>query len=318
MNTVIRHIPNSRLTEGETYGFRIKKMISLGHGEDYFMMIDPMGYKILMPATYYQRYGFEAGQSIECRVDKVNCNGRIFLEPRHPHYTEGKVYSFEVIESGSNVNILDETEWFYRVRDKLGYEWTVPAGAGQADGECPSHVECLIERIKKGRPHLYLHGEKQNDTHLAAGAIFLFEVIGERTDPANGLTYYILKLLNSQGKQYKLRKKYYVHYGFRKGKRIRCRVLSHRVNTGLFLEPEHPCYNTGEIIDIELDRIEKLLFTDGSHQMALVFRDCFGEDVKVHVDDSLAARYNGVRRARVKVVDIYKSRPELEVILQDG
>ncbi len=86
------NIPNARLTEGQWYTFRILKVVSLGEDEGWFVMQDPNGYKILLPKGFYEDYGFAPGQSVSCRVDKINCNGRMFLEPGHPHYKEGEVY----------------------------------------------------------------------------------------------------------------------------------------------------------------------------------------------------------------------------------
>ena len=313
MHTATLHIPNSRLTEGNYYHFTILKVVALGPGESYFVMRDPLGFKILMPEKYYGAYGFIPGQAIECRVDKVNCSGRMFLEPRHPVYIEGQVYTFEVISSGSSKNILDQTEHFFVVRDVLGQTWRVVSQAGHLLPENPSHVKCYLHRIKKGKPSLQLAGEPRHDQGLADGETYLFTLIDERINPEDGFSCYILE--DEAGKRHLLRKKYYIHYGFRKGDTIRCRAVHKQPGAPSHLEPEHPCYQIGQEAVLPLHRIEKLLFSDGSHQMVLVCTDCYDEEVKVHVDDEVAKRFAHTREVRAKVLEIYKSR--LEVDIQD-
>lgn len=310
------HIPNSRLTEGETYPFKILNILSLGDHDDYFVMRDPLGYKIMMPMGYYLRYGFEPGQTVACRVDKINCNGRMFLEPKHPFYTEGRVYTFEVVASGSSKNILDQPIWYLLVKDLLGYEWKVISQSDAWVTTNPSHIECLIQRIKKGKLYLQIAGEEIPDQHLMTGRTYDFCLTDERINPDDGLSYYILE--DQLGRKHMLRKKYYMHYGYKRGDHIRCKVLKTGADATLLLEPEHPCYQVGDVADFTLDRIEQLKFSDGSHQKVLVFSDCLGEDVKVHVDDDLAARYLHANPGQVKakVTHVYKSRLELEICPQ--
>lgn len=311
MHTTTLHIPNSRLTEGTYYPFTILKVVTLGPGESYFVMRDPLGYKILMPQKFYNAYGFKVGQTIECRVDKINCNGRMFLEPVHPFYREGQVYTFEVISSGSARNILDQTEHYFVAKDALGQPWMVVSQSGHSQHNNPSHISCYLHRIKKGKLSLQLASEPIHSHGLTDGETYLFRLVDERINPEDGFPCYIVE--DQAGNRYLLRKKYYIHYGFRKGDMIRCRAVN-KQHGGLFhLEPEHPCYQIGQEAVFQLNRIEKLLFSDGSHQMVLVFTDCYDEDVKVHVDDEVARRYEHARQVKAKILDIYKSRLEVDI-----
>ena len=85
------------LIEGKSYGFEIRKMIKLSDDQNYYIMIDPFGKKHLMFDKDFINYGFNTGDIIICLVDKINCNGKIFLEPKHPFYVTGKVFEFEFI-----------------------------------------------------------------------------------------------------------------------------------------------------------------------------------------------------------------------------
>ena len=311
MYTTTLHIPNSRLAEGSYYHFSILKVVALDPGESYFVMRDPLGYKILMPAKYYTAYGFEPGQTIECRVDKVNCNGRMFLEPLHPYYREGQVYTFEVVSSGSSKNMLDQTTSFFIVKDVLGQTWKVISHTNQSIDTNPSHVNCYLHRIKKGKPTLQLAGEPRHDHKWVDGETYQFTLVDERINPEDGNSYYILE--DESGERQLLRKKYYIHYGFRKGDTIRCRVVNKQDGGPVHLEPQHPCYQIGKEAVFPLKRLEKLVFSDGSHQMVLVFSDCYDEDIKVHVDDGVAKGFEHVEQVRAKVLDIYKSRLEIDI-----
>ena len=74
--------------EGKEFSFIIEKLITLPDGQ-YYILLAEFDQKYLMPAKFYSEYGFKIGQEIFCRIDKVNCNGKVFLEPRHPLYSIG-------------------------------------------------------------------------------------------------------------------------------------------------------------------------------------------------------------------------------------
>ncbi len=305
------YIPNSRLTEGETYTFTILKTVSLTPDEAYFVMRDPLGYKMMMPKKYYVRYGFEDGQQIQCRVDKVNCNGRMFLEPQHPHYIEGHAYPFEVLSAGSHENILNQTEKYLVVKDALGYEWTVNTRKDDLIKKSPGTIRCLVKRIKKGKLYLYIEGETIESPHLLPGQTQIFQVIGEYYEATDGLSYFVIE--DTFGGRHKLSKKYFFHYDISINTAIRCRVMHLSPDGSYALEPEHPCYKIGNEYRFAVDRIEELVFSDWFRQKVLVLNDCFGEEVKVHVDDHVVVQLMQSPTISARVKDIYKSRLELEL-----
>jgi hypothetical protein len=304
-------IPNSRLTEGEVYPFLITKSVSLGPGDDWFVLKDPLGYKILMPKAFYKDYGFDPGQTIQCRVDKINCNGRMFLEPAHPHYREGEVYRFDVTGSGHRINILDQDEYYLQVSDVFGNAWEVMTANPELVELPPHMIECLVRRIKKGKLFLEIHGEKRPLGGLKPGRTYVFEVADEKMNPDDGHSYYILS--DSRGRRHLLRKKYYHHYGIRKGMKVRCRVERLGTEGHYFLEPEHPCYGSGNTYSFPIDRFQELVFSDGFRQAVMVLKDCHGEEVRVHVPEDLARSFEGHTVVNARVRAIRKSRLELDV-----
>ncbi len=311
METKSISIPNSRLTEGQTYPFKIERSVTLGPDEDWFVLKDPLGYKILLPKVFYRDYGFMPGQTIDCRVDKINCNGRMFLEPAHPKYREGEAFPFEVTGSGHRINILEMDEYYLQVRDVFGNPWEVLTANPELVELPPGQISCLVRRIKKGKLFLEIDGEKRMPGGLKPGEDYVFRVVDEKVNPDDGFSYYILS--DSRRNKHLLRKKYFHHYGIRKGMRIRCRVELMGTEGHYFLEPAHPCYQPGGTYSFSVDRFQELVFSDGFRQKVLVLKDCHGEEVKVHIGEELASALASHEEVTARVRNIRKSRLELDV-----
>ncbi len=305
------NIPNARLTEGHWYTFHILKVVSLGRDEEWFVMQDPNGYKILMPKRCYEDYGFVPGQAVLCRVDKINCNGQMFLEPQHPHYKEGDTYNFALENKDRRKNIINQDERFFMVMDVFRNTWKVRTYNTALWDNPPARIQCKVKRIKKGKLFLVVAGEEVKHPDLEPGRSYVFHIVNDMRNPDDGQRYYILE--DASGNKHLLRKKYYHHYGFRKGQQITCRVDKFASEGYYLLEPEHPCYKPGKTYSFPVDRVEELVFTDGFAQKVLVFTDCFGEEVKVFVDDTTAAYYHDKDQARAIVHRIRKSRLEVEL-----
>jgi len=95
-----------RFEVGSTYSFTISGFISIPDKGDHYVLTHKTGRKMLLKADYYAKYNFSVGQVIDCKIDKVNCNGEIFLEPKHPIYCEGKSYLFALIKIYDDRNSL--------------------------------------------------------------------------------------------------------------------------------------------------------------------------------------------------------------------
>ncbi len=81
-------------TEGEWGHFYIVKSLHIPGDDEYYVMESKAGNRILIPTVYYRDYNLLPGTVVKCRIDKINCSGRIFLEPEHPFYKPGKEYNF--------------------------------------------------------------------------------------------------------------------------------------------------------------------------------------------------------------------------------
>lgn len=301
------------LTEGEWYLFKIIKRISLDDNESFFVLADKMNYKILLPANYYADCDLKVGQNIKCRVDKINCNGQIFLEPEHPVYTENEKYFFDVIEAGRRKNIIDQDELFFVVKDAFSNKWMVTSTDLDNQNLINSKkIECCVERIKKGKLFLKLVNESDEKKRLKIGKEYDFKVIDERLNPDDGFMYYILQ--GPDGAKHLLKKKYYPHYGIKIGNVIRCRVVKFNSEGYFFLEPENPKYIIGEVYEFPVKRYEEIVYSDGIKQKVIVLEDKFSEEVNVFIDDYEFEKYKDKKSVNAYIDNIRKSRLELKLI----
>jgi hypothetical protein len=138
--------------EGRKFIFKIYKLLLLQDDKWYYVLLDGNGLKHFLPQEFYQNYNYQIGEEISCVVDKINCTGRIFLEPEHPYYMPGKEYLFEVYSS-EQVNQLpkllvkDIFENFIEVELK---------GVFSLYHTNENQLKCKVIKIKKGLPILEL------------------------------------------------------------------------------------------------------------------------------------------------------------------
>lgn len=138
---------------GEEKDFIIHKILQIGT-DNFYVFCDSLGDNYLIPAVYYEDYNFEIGQCIKGRIDKINCSGRIFIEPRHPKYIEGEVYDFDLLHGKFSNEKDSEAKAIYVVRDILGKECDVKSNVKMQ--LLPSSLKCRVDKIKKGQLYLTL------------------------------------------------------------------------------------------------------------------------------------------------------------------
>jgi hypothetical protein len=91
------YIYTEKLTEGDVFPFLLLRQIEIPGDDEFFLMESQQGNRLLIPFKHYQNYGFEPGITVNCKVDKINCNGRVYLEPEHPFYKPGHDYCFTLL-----------------------------------------------------------------------------------------------------------------------------------------------------------------------------------------------------------------------------
>ena len=138
------------LSEGDWFPFRIHNLVQLQDDEWYYILVDINNLKHFMPAEYYAGYGFRIGDEISCKIDRINCTGRIFLEPKHPYYNEGELYLFDVC-----VVSKEDDKQILVVKEILGNSIEVPLyDIRLLNNSKENKVRFMVKSIKKGKPIL--------------------------------------------------------------------------------------------------------------------------------------------------------------------
>lgn len=141
-----------KLNEGEVYAFTFEKLITLSDEEEYMVMEDPFGIRHLVTYKYYKKYGLNPGTVVNCLVDKINCTGRVFLEPEHPVYKTGTKAFFRFPDSRNFIYQNNSPELL--VSDIFGNEIIVEFPEVIGICNLTDGLYCLVEGFKKGLPLL--------------------------------------------------------------------------------------------------------------------------------------------------------------------
>lgn len=137
-----------KLEEGATYIFKYIKLVTLSDDQEYMILEDQYNIRHTVPYNYYINYKLTIGTEVECKVDKINCTGRVFLEPKHPLYREGEVYNFTTnIVNIENTNRTAIVDCFNNIIDVNINDKLFP-------GKIFEQVEARIIKITRGIPEL--------------------------------------------------------------------------------------------------------------------------------------------------------------------
>ena len=144
-----------KLFEHKSYYFTILKKINIDNNE-FYIFNAPDCTKHTIPAKFYINYKSKIGSLIKCYIDKINCNGQIFIEPEHPYYKRHSIHDFlykgkesRTTKQGINIDVIT-------VVDKYGRVCTIlPNNKFQKSEKYkPEKIQCKVERVKKSRLYL--------------------------------------------------------------------------------------------------------------------------------------------------------------------
>jgi hypothetical protein len=242
-----------KISQGKSYPFVVLGLKDIpGFGEQFILQMElGNGPKFMLDARDFRHYELSQGKHIECRVDKVNCDGKVFLEPKHPYYTEGEVYEFDVVSSANATDEFGQQYFSFELRDYLGQPQEVAITGEQFQGELPSKISCRVENVRKG--HLWLSQLGLKVFEFRLGEIYPFRVVEKALldeRPA-------LLLEGPLNTQHYLESSFYARYGFNPGDQIRCSVVRIRPDGSPVLEPEHPKYERGLSYEFEFVAYEE-------------------------------------------------------------
>lgn len=264
--------------EGQRFPFTIKnKLVLPGTDEANFILLGPDQKKYLLPEEYYENYHLKIGQTILCTIDKINCSGKIFLEPDHPYYKIGERYDFLVLRLAEQENFLGKTQLIAWVRDLHGLEWSCPIDKSEDIEPGYSYLACRVERIKKGELILSLPAMTNRFTSLKPGLIYSFRLLDIKTFEEE--QFYVLK--DTIGNFHRLPVQNYIHYGFKPGQSIDAMVVKFRPNGECLIEPVHPYYKIGEKYSFKFVRLQKTVDLFGRIEAVISVLDIYDQEIKV-------------------------------------
>jgi hypothetical protein len=292
-----------KLKEGKEYKFLFEKQLSLPDNSRHYLLKGPDSKKYLIPAARYSHYGLSPGSEIFCRIDRINCKGEIFLEPRNPWYSEGKSYPF--IVDGTDIR-TDSTGYNHEVvvvldinGNKINYEHN-PSEPFPKKG---SKLDLIVERITKGKVFLVQPSVATKNFTLKAGNWYEFVI--ERIEKGmDDEDYYLIK--DHLGAFHTIPKKYYEYYGFSIGTRFNGKIVNYKNNGDKTIEPENPYYKSDDILRMELQSHDE---NSVNQSITLNLRDKFGF---IHCIDSKSLP--ATKYVRCKVIMIRKGKPLLKLL----
>lgn len=152
-----------KLIEHKSYYFSIIKKIDIS-GREFYVLNAPDNIKYTIPAKFYKNYNLKIGSKIKCYVDKINCRGKIFIEPKHPYYERLSIHYFfykgkekRITKNKEEIDVIIVTDKYEQISTIL------PNNDFQKSKNYkPEKILCKVERVKKGRLYLVNLDKSEN------------------------------------------------------------------------------------------------------------------------------------------------------------
>jgi len=293
----------ARLKEGAEYKFNVEKELQMPDGSEYFVVTGPDNKKYLLPLVRYSDYGIKARTEIYCTVDRINCKGEVFLEPRNPWYTEGKKYPFIVDSIEDRTDFRGAKQDIIVVLDRCGNRINVLPDPSEPLPAKGTVLNLVVEKITKGKVYLIKTSRAIDDPNFKPGKVYSFKIEGI----AKGLDdeeYFIIS--DQFGNRHTLTKHYYEYYGFGIHTTFRGRIVKFNKNGERTIEPENPFYKAGDRLEMKITNCTENTI-DKSYTLDLL--DEFGH--KHCISSGTAPEKKSVV---CRVVMIRKGRPLFKVL----
>jgi hypothetical protein len=148
-----------KFTEGQVYEFVYIKNVILD--EEFLVFEDKDKERYLLPLQNYKDYNLELHKTVKCLISRVDCKGKISIEPEHPYYKIGETYDFKFVQM-----LVTEDAEFNPVMDKTyikkDYEIIVEDIFGNTQRVVPKrwqrkkryvaeNTSCKVVKIIQGR-----------------------------------------------------------------------------------------------------------------------------------------------------------------------
>ncbi|PKP39528.1 MAG: hypothetical protein CVT98_01450 [Bacteroidetes bacterium HGW-Bacteroidetes-15] len=303
-----------KFIEGLYYDFQVIKQVNLVEEGDFFLLRHQSGRRLMLPVEIYKNYGIEPDKTIRCRVDKVSCTGKVYLEPEHPFYKEGNDYPFNLIEIKPKGKVEDAKIVLADVfGNRIICNWDQKHIV--SDNKT---LTMRVIRVKKGVPQLeFPNTIKETE--------FENSLIGSRMEfrlqelTINNEADQVFVLASADGHRAQLKLKHYKGYGLEVGDIISCFVYGRSNSGNLKIEPDNPYYKIGEVYMFDIDRFEEVKEASGEEieniDIVLVVRDFFGNKCGISVDLNHFNLIKNKTRIKSRVTGFRKGKPKLELVI---
>jgi len=302
---------NINYKEGQNIEFSIKKLIEFSEKEFFYVLEDANGQKQLLKSEFYGKYNLSIGQKINCKIDHINCAGKIFIEPEHPYYKEGEKYQFIINKLTLSKNRLKESVLQISFIDKIGNEASCKIENKTNNNlKVGDSLTCRVELIKKAK--LYLSRINTENTFAFKINNYYNFIIKDIKTLSDSFKYYIL--LDEMQRTHLLRYEYYENHEFEIGKRIKCLVLKFSSEGYFIIEPKHPFYEINKSYYFDFLKQEKEASNKITNTYNVIVKDVFDKELMFTSNKDLLIKAKLSSKIKCKVIGIKKGKPMLSLI----
>jgi hypothetical protein len=297
-----------KFEQGIWYEFSILGIIDIPEEGVHYILLHETGRKMLLKQKYYVKYNFSIGQIIQCRVDKVNCTGKVFLEPKHPYYSDNQAYLFEIVK------LIDDRDSLFNAKIKDAFENIIDIYLESIETKkLNSYVLLNVDKIKKGVPILgALRSGKIEEINRGKEETITMQIV--TIENFNSDQYFIL--LNKSNLWAKLKVKHYIKWGFDINDEILCRIIGRKHTTQLDIEPINPWYQIGKVYPFKKVGVENYIDLEGNPAKVMVVTDVISNKCGVKITDLIEKKLQVVDDILCRVNGFRKGRPQLEIDLK--
>ena len=270
---------------GNIYPFRVVKVVIFSEHERFAVLEGPLHTRHLLDKSLFPNQVFRRNTIIQCRIDKINCSGKIFLEPQNPGYSEGNTYKFTFLHNEIIVNSLGEAQMVAVMQGRNTEKAILALSADDETSFNEVFVTAVLARIKKGI--LILHKDRKILDKYQFYKTYPFQVVREGINHKRNPVFI---LSDDYGNEFSIQKDNYTAYDIVPGKTIHCKITGCGIDWRFTLEPVHPYLEEGKIYPFTWLRKEFIHKHSGETHETHIVSDYQGnEQVAAPVVESLLA-----------------------------
>ncbi len=292
-----------KFKEGDTHTFKVVKLVDLPDEGTYYVLRHNSGRRLLLPQNTYKNYSIEVGKTIECRVDRVNCTGNVFLEPKHPIYIEGNSYLFQITNNNKMINKE------LKIVDCFNNQITLEMFINETELHITNNtIELKVVRIKKGKPIVSFGQDYYRRFVPLIGHKFEFNI---ESVSKNNYDDEVYLLRSGSLPRAELKTHHYNHFGFSIGSSIIATILSINDDGTLKVEPDNPFYKIGQSYEFSIETYEK---SESDQKPLLIVYDNLHKNIGIPLDYKQFNIIKEKTRVLCRVIGFRKGKPKLEII----